>query len=120
MLIDTYNDLRKEGQSASEALLRTGAQRLRPVVLTSLTTALGLMPMVIGVNIDFFNRSIVFGAPSTQWWTELSSAIAGGLVFATVLTLIVTPAMLMLGVHLGEWRARRRTRRQSGHTVPAE
>ena len=120
VLIDTYNDLRKEGQSAREALLRTGAQRLRPVVLTSLTTALGLMPMVIGVNIDFFNRSIVFGAPSTQWWTELSSAIAGGLVFATVLTLIVTPAMLMLGVHLGEWRARRRTRRQSGHTVPAE
>ncbi len=120
VLIDTYNDLRKEGQSAREALLRTGAQRLRPVVLTSLTTALGLMPMVIGVNIDFFNRSIVFGAPSTQWWTELSSAIAGGLVFATVLTLIVTPAMLMLGVRLGEWRARRRTRRQSGHTVPAE
>ena len=120
VLIDTYNDLRKEGQSAREALLRTGAQRLRPVVLTSLTTALGLMPMVIGVNIDFFNRSIVFGAPSTQWWTELSSAIAGGLVFATVLTLIVTPAMLMLGVRLGEWRARRRTRRQSGHAVPAE
>ncbi|QIK39838.1 efflux RND transporter permease subunit [Pontivivens nitratireducens] len=120
VLIDTYNDLRKEGQSAREALLRTGAQRLRPVVLTSLTTALGLMPMVIGVNIDFFNRSIVFGAPSTQWWTELSSAIAGGLVFATVLTLIVTPAMLMLGVRLGEWRARRRTQRQSGHAVPAE
>ena len=120
VLIDTYNDLRKEGQAAREALLRTGAQRLRPVVLTSLTTALGLMPMVIGVNIDFFNRSIVFGAPSTQWWTELSSAIAGGLVFATVLTLIVTPAMLMLGVRLGEWRARRRTRHESGHAVPAE
>lgn len=120
VLIDTYNDLRKEGQSAREALLRTGAQRLRPVVLTSLTTALGLMPMVIGVNIDFFNRSIVFGAPSTQWWTELSSAIAGGLVFATVLTLIVTPAMLMLGVRLGEWRARRRMRRDPGHAVPAE
>ncbi|MEI4260661.1 efflux RND transporter permease subunit [Roseovarius sp. D0-M9] len=97
VLIDTYNDLKKSGLSPLEAALRTGAQRLRPVVLTSVTTALGLMPMVIGINIDFFGREIVYGAPSTQWWTELSSAIAGGLVIATVLTLVVTPAMLMLG-----------------------
>jgi len=97
VLIDTYNDLKKTGLSPLEAALRTGAQRLRPVVLTSVTTALGLMPMVIGLNINFFTREIVYGAPSTQWWTELSSAIAGGLVVATVLTLVVTPAMLMLG-----------------------
>lgn len=97
VLIDTYNDLKKAGLSPLEAALRTGAQRLRPVVLTSVTTALGLMPMVIGLNINFFSREIVYGAPSTQWWTELSSAIAGGLVVATVLTLVVTPAMLMLG-----------------------
>ncbi|MEH6506223.1 MAG: efflux RND transporter permease subunit [Sulfitobacter litoralis] len=97
VLIDTYNDLKKMGLSPLEAALRTGAQRLRPVVLTSVTTALGLLPMVIGVNLNFFTREIVYGAPSTQWWTELSSAIAGGLVVATVLTLIVTPAMLMLG-----------------------
>ena len=97
VLIDTFNDLMKSGCSPMEAALRTGAQRLRPVILTSITTALGLMPMVIGLNINFFSREIVYGAPSTQWWTELSSAIAGGLVIATVLTLIVTPAMLMLG-----------------------
>ncbi|WP_300074656.1 efflux RND transporter permease subunit [uncultured Ruegeria sp.] len=97
VLIDTYNDLKSSGQSPLEAALRTGAQRLRPVVLTSVTTALGLMPMVIGLNLNFFTREIVYGAPSTQRWTELSSAIAGGLVVATVLTLIVTPAMLMLG-----------------------
>lgn len=103
VLIDTYNDLKKAGLSPLEAALRTGAQRLRPVVLTSVTTALGLMPMVIGVNLNFFTRQIVYGAPSTQWWTELSAAIAGGLVIATVLTLIVTPAMLMLG----EKKARR-------------
>ena len=96
VLIDTFNDLRKSGMSPLEAALRTGAQRLRPVVLTSVTTALGLLPMVIGLNIDFFNREIVYGAPSTQYWTELSSAIAGGLIVATVLTLVVTPAMLML------------------------
>ena len=97
VLIDTYNDLKRAGASPLEAALRTGAQRLRPVVLTSLTTALGLMPMVVGVNLNFFEREIVYGAPSTQWWTELSSAIAGGLVVATILTLVVTPAMLMLG-----------------------
>jgi multidrug efflux pump len=97
VLIDTYNDLKRLGQSPQEAALRTGAQRLRPVVLTSVTTALGLMPMVIGVNLNFFTREVVYGAPSTQWWTELSSAIAGGLVIATILTLVVTPAMLMLG-----------------------
>ena len=97
VLIDTYNDLKRNGQSPLEAALRTGAQRLRPVFLTSVTTALGLMPMVIGVNLNFFTREVVYGAPSTQWWTELSSAIAGGLVVATLLTLVVTPAMLMLG-----------------------
>ncbi len=97
VLIDTYNDLKRSGQSPLEAALRTGAQRLRPVILTSVTTALGLMPMVIGLNLNFFTREIVYGAPSTQWWTELSSAIAGGLVVATVLTLVVTPAVLMLG-----------------------
>ncbi|MEO1640081.1 MAG: efflux RND transporter permease subunit, partial [Pseudomonadota bacterium] len=103
VLIDTFNTLKRSGMSSLEAALRTGAQRFRPVVLTSVTTALGLMPMVIGLNINFFTREIVYGAPSTQWWTELSAAIAGGLIFATVLTLLVTPAMLMLG----ERRARR-------------
>ena len=96
VLIETYNDLTRGGMGPREAALRTGAQRLRPVVLTSVTTALGLMPMVIGLNIDFFTREIVHGAPSTQYWTELSSAIAGGLVIATVMTLVVTPAVLML------------------------
>ncbi|SEV93194.1 multidrug efflux pump [Cognatiyoonia koreensis] len=111
VLIDTYNDLKKSGQSPLEAALRTGAQRLRPVILTSVTTALGLMPMVIGLNLNFFTREIVYGAPSTQWWTELSSAIAGGLVIATVLTLVVTPAMLMLG--------ERKANRSVGMPVPA-
>ena len=96
VLIDTYNDLRRSGQGVREAALRSGAQRLRPVMLTSITTALGLMPMVLGMNIDFFERELVFGAPSTQFWTELSTAIVGGLVVATLLTLIVTPALLVL------------------------
>ena len=101
VLIDTYNDLKKAGLSPLEAALRTGAQRLRPVVLTSITTALGLMPMVLGVNVDLLTPSLGIGAPSTQWWTQLSSAIAGGLAFATVLTLLLTPALLVLGDKVG-------------------
>ncbi|WP_208350381.1 efflux RND transporter permease subunit [Pseudaestuariivita rosea] len=114
VLIDTYNDFIRRGLAPLEAALRTGAQRLRPVVLTSVTTALGLMPMVIGLNLNFFTREVVYGAPSTQWWTELSSAIAGGLVIATLLTLIVTPAMLMLRERRAD-RSRPRIRMQLSH-----
>ena len=97
VLIDTYNDLRRNGAEAPAAALRSAAQRMRPVLLTAVTTVLGLMPMVMAVNIDLINRDIAIGAPSTQWWTQLSSAIAGGLTFATALTLILTPCMLVLG-----------------------
>ena len=96
VLIDTYNVLRKEGYPVTDAILRTGAQRLRPVMLTTITTILGLLPMVMQVNLDFFNRTAVFGAPSTQWWTQLATAVAGGLAFATVLTLLMTPCLLAL------------------------
>ena len=67
------------------------------MLLTAVTTVLGLVPMVIGVNVDLLTPSLGFGAPSTQWWTQLSSAIAGGLSFATVLTLLLTPCLLVLG-----------------------
>jgi len=97
VLIDTFNRLRAAGLSAYEAALRTGVQRLRPVVLTSVTTILGLMPMVLALTIDFYGREITYGSPSTQWWTEMSAAITGGLAVATVLTLVVTPALLVLG-----------------------
>ncbi len=96
VLIDTYNVLRQRGLDAFEAILRTGAQRLRPVLLTTVTTILGLLPMVLEINIDLFARNIEFGGPSTQWWSQLATAVAGGLAFATVLTLIVTPCMLAL------------------------
>ncbi|TQV87633.1 efflux RND transporter permease subunit [Aliikangiella coralliicola] len=97
VLIDTYNHLRKQGMPVQEAILRTGAQRLRPVLLTTVTTILGLMPMVLQVNIDILSRDVSYGAPSTEWWVQLSSAVAGGLAFSTLLTLIVTPSMLMIG-----------------------
>ena len=96
VLIDTYNVLRASGMPAMEAVLRTGAQRLRPVMLTTVTTILGLLPMVIGINLDFVNRHVSIGGPSTQWWVQLASAVAGGLFFSTLLTLIVTPSLLLL------------------------
>jgi multidrug efflux pump len=97
VLIDTYNQLIKRGLEKREAILRTGVQRLRPVMLTTVTTILGLMPMVLEMNVDLINQKIEFGAPSTQWWSQLATAVAGGLAFATVLTLVLTPCLLMLG-----------------------
>ena len=96
VLIDTYNRLRQEGMAAYQAALTTGEQRLRPVLLTAVTTVLGLVPMVMQWNIDLIHRHTSIGAPSSQWWTQLSTAIAGGLTFATVLTLILTPCLLVL------------------------
>jgi multidrug efflux pump len=105
VLIDTYNILRKEGVPAMDAILRTGAQRLRPVLMTTVTTILGLLPMVLEVNIDFIGRIVEVGAPSTQWWSQLATAVAGGLAFATVLTLVLTPCMLALKARRDERKA---------------
>lgn len=97
VLIDTYNRFRKSGNAPRVAALQTGILRLRPVFLTAITTILGLMPMVLSLNIDLFRRIIEVGSPSTMWWTQLASAIAGGLAFATILTLVLTPCLLVLG-----------------------
>ncbi|MDT8399769.1 MAG: efflux RND transporter permease subunit, partial [Pseudomonadales bacterium] len=101
VLIDTYNLIRAQGLDAFNAALLTCAQRLRPVMLTTITTILGLMPMVLGMNIDLIGRSIEIGGPSTQWWTQLATAVAGGLTFATLLTLVLTPCLLVLGDKIG-------------------
>ncbi|MBY6102223.1 efflux RND transporter permease subunit [Marinobacter nauticus] len=102
ILIDTFNQMKREGKGAYEAALETGCLRFRPVLLTAVTTILGLMPMVLGVNVNLLEPSLGLGAPSTQWWTQLSSAIAGGLAFATLLTLLLTPALLVLGERTGQ------------------
>ncbi|GAB3475368.1 efflux RND transporter permease subunit [Marinomonas epiphytica] len=97
VLIDTFNGLRQQGLMVREAAIRTGVQRLRPVMLTTITTILGLIPMVFQLNIDLTHQALSIGAPSAQWWTQLSTAIVGGLTFATPLTLILTPCLLVLG-----------------------
>ena len=112
VLIDTYNHIRRTAASAREAILRTCAQRLRPVILTTITTILGLMPMVVGMNIDLINRQLSFGGPGSQWWTQMASAVAGGLAFATLLTLLLTPSLLMIQANASQtWRDSRARRR---------
>ena len=96
ILIDTFNRLIKEGISLRDAILQTCTQRFRPVILTSITTIMGLLPMVLQININWLSREVTIGAPSTQWWVQLSTAIAGGLFFATIITLFFTPSMLYL------------------------
>ena len=117
VLIDTYNYLRRKGMPVQEAILRTGAQRLRPVMLTTVTTILGLMPMVLQVNIDILARDVSYGAPSTEWWVQLSSAVAGGLAFSTLLTLIVTPSMLMIGHKTSQLFKRKIANRNAAHAA---
>ena len=123
VLIDTYDRLRREGQGAYEAIMETCRERARPVVLTAVTAILGVLPIAFGINLEFVNREITIGAPATQWWISLSTAIVFGLGFATVLTLIVTPAALMAIANLAEkrdrWRERRAARRQARQGVPA-
>ena len=103
VLIDSYNMRRRAGWPPLEAALRSGCDRLRPILLTTITTILGLVPMALSMSIDIPGRDISFGAPSTLWWVDLSLAIVGGLAFATLVTLFVTPACLVLF----EGRARR-------------
>ena len=118
VLIDTFNEFRKKGYDARQAAFHAGLARFRPVVLTAVTTILGLVPMVFELTIQFGERSILVGAPSSQWWTDLASTIAGGLTFATILTLLATPALLVLGENVDGRLARaknavmRRLRRQ--------
>jgi multidrug efflux pump len=96
VLIDTYDRLREEGWDKTEAVLQTCRERARPVVLTALSAILGVLPIAFGLGLEIFHRETTINAPSTQWWIALSSAIVFGLAFATVLTLIVTPSMLMI------------------------
>jgi multidrug efflux pump len=133
VLIDTYDTLRREGRPKIEAILQTCRERARPVVLTALTAILGVLPIAFGLNMELLSHEVTIGAPSTQWWIALSSAIVYGLAFATVLTLIIIPSMLMLVTRddnpkpwfwqrqkRREWYAEHRPGKLPGRAQPAE
>nr|WP_111300963.1 efflux RND transporter permease subunit [Paracoccus saliphilus] len=119
VLIDAYNEHIGNGMDPDRAARRAAAERFRPVLLTASTTVIGLLPMVMGMTIDFVGRDLYFGAPSGQFWIQLSTGIAGGLVVATAVTLLLTPTLLA-------WDGRRRLRRGARQkarrvrTAPAE
>ncbi len=98
VLIDTYNHLRREHPELDyvQLIVRTGAQRLRPVMLTTITTVFGLLPLASNFSIDLVNRNIVYGGMLSSFWVPLSQAIVSGLTFSTLLTLVTTPATLAL------------------------
>ncbi len=91
VLIDYINKLRQRGYELREAVVAGGATRLRPVLLTAVTTILGLLPMVTGVSYDFHNLSISWVSESSQWWRSMAIVVIFGLMIATFLTLIVVP-----------------------------
>ncbi|GAB4168989.1 MAG: efflux RND transporter permease subunit [Calditrichia bacterium] len=100
VLIDYIQKLRAQGMNKFEAIVQGGKTRLRPVILTAITTVLGLIPLTFGINIDFiglfsgdFSKFIQFGVESSQWWGNMGVAVIFGLVFSTALTLIVVPVL---------------------------
>jgi len=112
VLIDTFQRLRENGYDAVDAALRTAAQRLRPVLLTTLTTVVGLMPLVLGWQADIFTGSFsTKGTSTSDIWAPISYTLVCGLAFATTLTLIVTPVLLAAPAI---WSARLRKRWDQG------
>ena len=93
VLIDYINKLQERGFALRDAVISGGATRLRPVILTAITTILGLIPMVTGVSFDFHSFSISWVSESSQWWQSMAVVVIFGLVVATFLTLLVVPTL---------------------------
>lgn len=118
VLIDTYARLKQAGMEPYNAIVQTVAQRLRPVMLTTITTVIGLLPMVFMINIDFAHRNVEIGAPYGAFWVDLAIALSFGLLFATVLTLLLTPCMLALRIKLSKKYRESNLKPLSGKIIP--
>ncbi|THD59391.1 efflux RND transporter permease subunit [Phenylobacterium sp.] len=94
VLVDTFYQLRRQGYPADEAATRAAAQRFRPVMLTTLVTVVGLLPLMFQIHPNFHTGHIELKAPGSEWWVQLSGAVVWGLSFATLLTLVLTPVLL--------------------------
>jgi multidrug efflux pump len=119
VLIDTFHRLRDAGMEPIEAVIRSSAQRLRPVFLTTITAIGGLLPMMFAIEINFATREVTIGGPNGLMWVQLSTAIVFGLAFSKMITLGLVPSMLALPYRWRERRARRRAERGlAGHAIP--
>jgi multidrug efflux pump len=96
VLIDTFQRLVASGMERTTAILKTAGQRMRPILLTTVTTMIGLFPMAIQASVDVINRTVQLNEPTSAWWVQLATAIIFGLGFSTLLTLVVVPVMLAL------------------------
>ena len=113
VLIDTFHRLRDAGMEPIEAVVRSSAQRLRPVFLTTITAIGGLLPMMFAIEINLPTREVTFGGPNASMWIQLSTAIVFGLAFSKMITLGLVPAMLALPYRLKAWRVARKAARTS-------
>ncbi|MEO0981092.1 MAG: efflux RND transporter permease subunit [Pseudomonadota bacterium] len=106
VLIDTFQRLQRDGRTAEEAAVAAAAQRIRPIMLTTLTTVCGLLPMVMKLSVNFREGAITTGGVTAEWWVPLATAVVFGLSFSTIMALIVTPVWLAAPEKLGRFRRR--------------
>ncbi len=118
VLIDTFRRLRQAGMDPIEAVIRSSAQRLRPVFLTTVTAIGGLFPMMLAIEINFWTRQITVGGPNGMMWVQMSTAIVFGLAFSKMITLGLVPALLALPYRIREFRVARRARRSGRFGAP--
>ena len=94
VLVDTFYQLRRSGHDAADAAVRAAIQRFRPVMLTTVVTVIGLLPLMFQLHPDFRQGGFDYKAPGSEWWVQLSATVVFGLTFSTLLTLFLTPVAL--------------------------
>lgn len=107
ILIDYTNQLRRGGLGLTDAIATAGRTRLRPVMLTAITTALGLLPTALHVSFDFRKFEVVVGGESAAWWGPLATALVFGLMIATFLTLVLVPCAYLVTAKWADWMGRK-------------
>jgi multidrug efflux pump subunit AcrB len=112
VLLDYIQQLRDQGDSDRASIINGSVDRLRPVLLTALTTILALIPLTFGLNVDFIgllaelDPAFQFGSENTQFWSPMGTSIIGGLIFALFLTLVVVPVIYSAFESFGRWSLR--------------
>lgn len=118
VLLVYAEQLKAQGLSRRQCVLQAGLRRMRPVLLTAITTLLGLVPLTTGVEFDFIDFRFSTGGESSQWWQSMGVSVMFGLAFATFLTLILVPVMYDMYLHFREWMGPDKADRTLIHQKP--